>query len=328
MLNAYRPAPSGFRRPVMTVLLAVAAMTLASCSSTDDPSSSSPSSADLSAITVSGGDKDTAPVVKIAHQPLSVSKTEVKALKPGKGKALAANDVASVDIALFNGSTGQKVNSSYESDPAALYLGQLDLLPGLKKGLTGQKVGSRILIAVPPADGFGADGNSALKVGPDDTMLFVIDVLSGSAMLTVATGTPVKPAAGMPTVKAGTDKAATITIPKGAKPPTTLTVKPLIKGKGAKVQAGQTLRVTYTGVLWRNGKKFDSSFGRQPGYFEFPVGGGRVIKAWDQGLLGQTVGSRLVLVVPPAYGYGAAGNPPDIKGTDTLVFVVDLLGAY
>jgi len=53
-----------------------------------------------------------------------------------------------------------------------------------------------------------------------------------------------------------------------------------------------------------------------------------VIKAWDSQLVGQPVGSRVLLVVPPADGYGAAGSPPKISGTDTLVFVVDILAAY
>ena len=58
------------------------------------------------------------------------------------------------------------------------------------------------------------------------------------------------------------------------------------------------------------------------------IGKQQVIKAWDAQLVGKTVGSRVLMVVPPADGYGAAGSPPKIKGTDTLVFVVDILAAY
>jgi peptidylprolyl isomerase len=61
--------------------------------------------------------------------------------------------------------------------------------------------------------------------------------------------------------------------------------------------------------------------------FSFQVGAGRVISAWDKGFVGKKVGSRVLLVVPPADGYGTAGSPPKISGTDTLVFVVDLLAA-
>ena len=63
-------------------------------------------------------------------------------------------------------------------------------------------------------------------------------------------------------------------------------------------------------------------------WLKFPLGQGQVIKGWDSGLAGQKVGSRVLLVIPPAEGYGTAGSPPKIAGTDTLVFVVDILAAY
>jgi peptidylprolyl isomerase len=124
-------------------------------------------------------------------------------------------------------------------------------------------------------------------------------------------------------------KPATITVPKGAKAPTKTVVQPLIEGGGGVVKKGQTVRVAYTGALWKDGSVFDSSASRpeQP-YFDFPIGGGQVIKGWDEGLQGQKVGSRVLLVIPPADGYGTAGSPPKISGTDTLVFVVDILAAF
>ena len=113
------------------------------------------------------------------------------------------------------------------------------------------------------------------------------------------------------------------------KAPTKTVVQPLIEGTGPEVAKGQTVRVAYTGALWKNGSVFDSSANRpeQP-YFEFPIGKGSVIKGWDNTLLGKKVGSRVLLVIPPADGYGTAGSPPKISGTDTLVFVVDILAAY
>ncbi len=94
------------------------------------------------------------------------------------------------------------------------------------------------------------------------------------------------------------------------------------------VEAGQTITVHYTGVIWASGKKFDSSWDRkQP--IDFGIGTGDVIAGWDDGLVGQTVGSQVLLVVPPDQGYGSAGQPSaGITGTDTLVFVVDILDAY
>ena len=83
----------------------------------------------------------------------------------------------------------------------------------------------------------------------------------------------------------------------------------------------------YTGVIWRTKKVFDSSWSRKQPYTT-EIGVGQVIKGWDTGLVGQTVGSRVLLVIPPADGYGSAGSSAaGIKGTDTLVFVVDIIAA-
>ena len=86
--------------------------------------------------------------------------------------------------------------------------------------------------------------------------------------------------------------------------------------------------VQYTGVNWRTKKVFDSSWSRREP-FATVIGEGQVIQGWDDGLVGQTVGSRVLLVIPPADGYGKTGSSSvGIKGTDTIVFAVDILGAY
>jgi peptidylprolyl isomerase len=80
-------------------------------------------------------------------------------------------------------------------------------------------------------------------------------------------------------------------------------------------------------VIWRTGKVFDSSWARNTPLTTV-IGAGQVIPGWDKGLVGQTVGSRVMLTIPPADGYGSAGqSQAGIKGTDTLVFVVDILAA-
>jgi peptidylprolyl isomerase len=121
-------------------------------------------------------------------------------------------------------------------------------------------------------------------------------------------------------------KSPTITIPKNAAPKA-LVVKDLIKGTGPKVTKGQFLVVQYTGMIWRTKKVFDSSWTRgEP--FGTPIGKGQVISGWDTGLVGQTVGSRVMLVIPAADGYGKTGSSSvGINGTDTLVFVVDIVSA-
>jgi FKBP-type peptidyl-prolyl cis-trans isomerase len=98
----------------------------------------------------------------------------------------------------------------------------------------------------------------------------------------------------------------------------------LVIGTGATAEAGQTVTVHYTGWL-ENGKKFDSSVDRgQP--FSFPLGAGRVIKGWDEGVKGMKVGGKRKLTIPSKLGYGAQGAGGVIPPHATLIFDVELLG--
>ncbi len=121
----------------------------------------------------------------------------------------------------------------------------------------------------------------------------------------------------------------TLTIPAGAAPKD-LAVEVLDPGKGAKVQSGQTLVVNYLGQTWdlKSGKPnvFDNSYDRsQP--TGFAIGVGKVIPGWDQALVGQSVGSRVVMAIPPALAYGATPSAQNALGGQSLVFVVDIIDA-
>ena len=271
------------------------------------------------------GGTATAPTLTLNPKPLSVKTTTTKVLTAGKGATLTKANAILFNYVLVNGKTGKQVETSYGAgkQAAGMDLSSASLLPGLSKGLTGQKVGSRLLLAIPPVDAFGAQGNTQAGVGPTDTVVFLIDLVSASTPLATATGVAVPPAAGLPTATVDGAKAAQITVPKTA-PPTKLVVQPLIKGTGPVVKSGQNIKVNYTGVLWKDGKKFDASADHGSS-FDTQIGAGQVIAGWDKGLVGQTVGSRILLVVPPADGYGAKGSLPLIGPKDTLVFVVDIL---
>ncbi len=302
------------------------ALVLTGCG--EDSADTSETSAAISAVQVSGSDPEAEPEVTV-DAPVAVTETESKVVTEGTGEAVAADDLVSIQAVIVNGTDGKVATSTWEQGPVGLDLGDENLFASFRDELPGQKVGSRVIITSTPEDAFGDQGNTQLGIQKDDPVVFVIDVVGSSPILTEAEGTAVPPKAGLPTVTMNEGKPATITIPKDAKAPTKTIVQPLIEGEGAEVKDGQTVRVAYTGALWKDGSVFDSSANRpeQP-YFEFPLGQGQVIKGWDAGLKGQKVGSRVLLVIPPEDGYGEAGSPPSIAGDDTLVFVVDILAAY
>ncbi len=240
-----------------------------------------------------------------------------------KSDAMAANFV----LYFWDGTSNSLKANTFTSNPTVI---GGTMLPGLETALIGQKVGSRVLAVIPPADGYGTAGNSQLGITGTTTLVFVIDVIKSYSDTAAASGTQVSSGGGsLPTVTAHTGSAPTVTIPP-ATPPSGLVTKTLIKGTGPKLVKGQYVIAQYTGYIWRTKKVFDSSWS-SGSPFGFVIGASpeQVISGWDTGLAGQTVGSRVMLVIPPKDAYGSTGaSQAGITGTDTLVFVVDIIDAF
>ena len=290
-------------------------------------SSSAGSSADTYTSVTATGAFGAAPTVTIPAAAGSGA-LYTKTLIQGTGPKLTSTQSLLGNFVLYDwsGKTHKLIGSTYSDKLPTLFTGSL--LPGLEKALEGQQVGSRVLAVIPPADAFGTAGNSQIGVGPKDTVVFVIDMVKSFDNTAGVTGTQTSNGGGtLPTVTAGAaGKGPTITIPKTAAPKT-LQVKTLIKGTGPVVKKGNYIVVQYTGVNYRTGKVFDSSWSRSAPWATV-IGEGQVIPGWDTGLVGQTVGSRVLLVIPPADGYGKTGSSSaGIKGTDTLVFAIDIISA-
>lgn len=282
----------------------------------------------LDKVTVAGavGAGDTAPTLKFA-KPLAVKKSTYKILTEGAGEQPTEGATVTVDFVEVNGRTGKTIGSSYGANPQSLTLDKTASLPVIVKALLASKTGGQALVAISPKDAKQLQG-SGNGVKKSDTLLFLLTLDRVRHPLSRATGAAVTPPAGLPTVTLDADGKPTITAPTGVAASPSLVVQPLVVGTGPVVEAGQTVVVHYTGIVYGTGKQFDSSWDRGQAA-EFVIGKSQVIAGWDKGIVGQTVGSQLLLVIPPADGYGTSGNSSaGISGTDTLVFVVDILDAY
>ncbi|WP_127573920.1 FKBP-type peptidyl-prolyl cis-trans isomerase [Georgenia faecalis] len=311
-----RSATSVAATALATVLL------LAACGSSDSgdagetgsPSSTASeaataSEADLAAlegITVEG-EPGAEPTVTF-EAPLTVSGAVATVVAEGDGAELEDGQVLSLHFVTVSGADGSTVSSTYESTPQSLTLGDEGIVPALTEALQGQKVGARLIFAAPDTEA---------------AAVMVIDVIDAVTVPERAEGTAVEPAEGLPTVTLADNGAPSIEVVDG-EPPAELVVQPLIEGDGPVVESGQTVTMQYTGWLW-DGTEFDSSWANGAP-FTTAIGTGAVIEGWDTGLVGQKVGSQVMLVIPPALGYGDTDNGP-IPAGSTLVFVVDILHA-
>ena len=321
----------GLRAKLALPTVLAAALLSAACSSS---SSAAPAAPGLPSVT--GGFGKAAAITPAAGSTPS-TKLETKVLVPGSGQALAKGELAVVNYTVYNWSQKKTLGDTYASasqavtEPQSVQLGSSSALPAWSTALTGSKVGSRIEVVAPPADAFGSQGNSQAGVGPTDVLVFVLDVVASSPANVDITGTmAAQTDASLPKVvgEPGSGN-PTVTIPTGVKPPTSLVANVMVQGTGKTITKGQTLLMQYTGVDWNTGKTFDSSFTRKTA-FTTAIGEGTVIPGWDQGLVGKHVGDRVLLVIPPALGYGPQGGQSSagIGAKDTLVFVADIIAAY
>lgn len=284
----------------------------ASASASASPSPSISPSPDLSAVTVS----DAEPPVVTVPAPWGIASTQTKVLKEGGSQKVGEDATVTINYIGVNGTTGDVFDSSYERGSAATFA--LDeVITGFKLGLTGQSVGSQVLIGMPSSDGY-PEGTSTGSISPGDSLVFFVEILSAS--FDEATGEVVTPEAGLPSVTV-TDDGPTISIPEGATAPSELVVQPLIKGPGAAVTAESSIEVKYRSWVFADGSLFEDAWVAQTGQLD------NLIEGWKQGLVGQTSGSRVLLIVTPAQAYpdGVPTATPSLAAGQTLVYVIDIL---
>jgi FKBP-type peptidyl-prolyl cis-trans isomerase len=306
----------------------LACVVLAGCGSSKPTASasSSPSAGANTSVTATGSFGQL-PKVSIPKAKAG-SKLTVRTLIQGTGATYTKSDALAANFVLYfwSGTSSSQKASTFGASPTLI---PSATLPGLETALVGQKVGSRVLAVIPPALGYGPSGNSQLGVPAATTLVFVIDLLKAYSSTGGATGKQVSNGGGtLPTVTVKAGSAPTLTFPSSS-PPSGLVTTTLVKGSGPKVVKGDYVIAQYVGYIWRTKKVFGSSW-TSGSPFGFVIGASpeQVIPGWDKGLEGQTVGSRVMLSIPPADGYGSAGqSQAGITGKDTLVFVVDIIDA-
>lgn len=301
-------------RPLVALsAVAVAAVLLVGCTggtdAPDEPDIAPP--VDLCSLTAPSGAVSDAVVVEGAvgapasvtfATPLTITSTERTVVVEGDGEPVDSASLVDYAMTIYDATTGERLQAQgYEGAPTlpvpAVSVGQI---------LGCAAVGSRIVVAVPETDQEGA-------------AVWVLDVLGSQPAL--ATGDEQKPVEGMPTVELAESGAPTITVP-GGEPPAETEVAVLKKGDGAVVAPGDSVMVHYTGVRWSNGVVFDSSWSKGA---PTAVVTTEVVAGYKKALEGHAVGSQVLVVIPPEFGYGEGEiNEDDLTG-ETLVFVVDIL---
>ncbi len=306
-----------FRPLVVLSAAALSAVLLAGCSGSSDPeatptetsaagdlcAAAAPSGAASDSVEVEG--EAGAPSTVTFSTPLEIPELERTVLVEGDGDAIAAGDYVSYALSAFSAETGELLGevgyNEGEILPSAVSpdapLGQI---------LGCATVGTRIVATFPASEQAGAE-------------VYVVDVTGISP--TAAWGEPQAPVDGMPVVELAADGQPSVTIPDAA-PPADLQLEVLKKGDGAVVEAGDSTLLQYYGVDWETGESFDSSWANGAPYANQ---GNQYVEGFVQALVGQTVGSQVVVVIPPALGYGEAGASDHELAGKTLVFVIDIL---
>lgn len=300
---------------LLTVIIAVPA--LVACST--QPDACEFPSGDASSVVSAEGALGSAPEISMPT-PVITQSTEVSTLTEGEGSLLVPGQPALVDVSIVNGATGEVLqDTGYQG--GVLLSTASEALPPVTQALECATEGSRLVVVGTAEETHGGQAIPDLGVAADDSLVFVVDVLE--AFLPKADGVPRAAGNGHPTVALAPDGRPGITVPNTAAPDDAI-VSVLKEGGGDALEEGDKAVLHYTGVTWAEEEVFDSSWEQgQPALFELSEGA--LIEGFLQGLVGQKVGSQVLLVIPPELGYGDQTNA-SIPAGSTLIFVVDVLG--
>lgn len=310
------------RTPAILAVTALAAVGLVGCTSTPT-TSCPPALSQASDLVDVSGSFGSAPTSVSVRAPFHTETTEAATLDEGDGQQLTSDEqTALVDLTVLSGETGEPIVATRYSDdlsqvPTLAQLAQT--FPALPAALQCATEGSRVAVALAP-DGIAEDAVSGLGLEEGESVVLVVDVRK--VYLAKADGADQYTAShGLPTVVRAPDGRPGIIVPD-ATAPDEVVVQTIKRGDGAEVTGDAPVRVHYTGVVWDTKEVFDSTWDSgEPASLTLDA----VVPGFAEGLEGQTVGSQVLIVVPPDQGYGDQAQGL-IPANSTLVFVVDILG--
>ena len=304
----------------MAVPALLLSLTLTSCSPAV-PTACEPAGggSQVDSVEVSGTAEDK-PKVTFAS-PITADAIQSRVVSGGSGEVFTGRNLIEFDLAVYNGATGELLQmTEFDGSNSASGFYGPDAVPNFCSALAGAKEGSRVVSIFPAIDAHNGQGIPELGIGPNDSFVFVFQL--NRVYLAKAEGSAVAAEAGMPSVVTTPEGIPGVTIPK-TDAPSELKVAQLIKGAGTPVKAGDMVTMHYSGFVWADGSKFDSSWDRgEPAQFTVP---GNLIKGFGDAVIGQPVGSQVIMVIPPSLGYGSQATG-SIPADSTLIFVVDILG--
>ncbi len=313
------------RRLLALTVVSLMLFGTAACGDDNSDTAAGETTGAFAGMTVEGDVGDSLKVAYDGKIKAETAKSEV--ISEGDGNVVTANGAALVHLYIGNGTAGKQAINTYDQGPAVqVTMSEDQLFKPVLDAVIGEKRGSRVAIAAPVKDVWGAQGQPQFKLKASDTAVFVADIISvqPEEVLDAPEGDEVAPPKDAPTVE---EKDGAVTgfdwskAPKKA--PKELTVIPLIEGDGPVAEAESMVTFDYFGSVYGSKKPFDESFSREP--VPFGVGVNGLIQAWDKAIPGLKRGSRVMIIAPPEEGYGDQGRP-GIPANSTLVFVVDVLG--
>jgi hypothetical protein len=285
-----------------------------------------------------GGDFGQNPKAKVPT-PTITKRVEVSTLKKGSGLLLGKHDVADIQLSLYTASDGKLVGST-GTQSGYIKASELQADVGsstnaISRSLMCQRVGTRVVAVLTAAQYFGTAASATSNgVTPSTVIVAVSDIVSGYRGRATGILQPLQ--SGFPSVVTSGDGTPGLTLDL-QEPPKTLQYEVVRGGSGKKIKAGEQVLLQVQGVEWTNPAPtttFDSTWtNHTPRYYKLTAlsknkGGQSLDKGSVKALVGQRVGSQILVVVPPKDGYPSGKAPSGYPAGSTLIFVYDILGTY